>query len=307
MSFVKKGKKAREELYLPSLRYIAMDNWVEVLGHDAFIAWLKLHTFVDRQDENRENDRIPYSLEKVWTKLGMGKKKFYQKVLRPLWEYGLVDVVDYERSKRKSQPPKNIIVYTSPANRHETEIKPLKKLRDWDTEYESAARYFGKKGGRPTKRNNEEREEIPSNELPEPSDTDILGQNDASIELDNQQIFDIYNLWNQTERFYQHAELTPEDIKRLKEAAIEGIQKQAKEQDYPALLNHIAVGNYIMEYLYRVGNDYPEPFKKGPIPLLIAAMRENWNIPKRANDSEETPTNLDFSSYNWVNDLMGTK
>jgi hypothetical protein len=145
----KKGKKERNELYLPALRYIVTDDWIEKLGHDAFVAWLKMHTWVDRRDENREHDRVPYTLEDTWKKLGMGKKKFYEKIIRPLWNYCLIDVVEYEASTRKTQKPKNIIVYESPMNLHETEIKPLVKLRDYDMEYGSASQIYGRKGGRP--------------------------------------------------------------------------------------------------------------------------------------------------------------
>ena len=150
-SFIQSGKKTREELYLPPLRFVATDNWVDVLGHDAFIAWLKFHTWVDRRDENRKNDRIPCSLEDVWDRLGVKKTKFYEKILRPLWEYGLIDIIEYEESQRKSQKPKNIIVYTSPANSHETETKPLVKLRDWKKDYGSISQFYGNKGGRPKK------------------------------------------------------------------------------------------------------------------------------------------------------------
>lgn len=150
-SFIQAGKKERNELYLPALRYVVADDWIDKLGPDAFIAWLKFHSWVDRTDEKREYDRVPYSLEDTWEKLGMGKKKFYQKVLRPLWEYGLVDVIEYEDSERASQKPKNIIVYTAPANAHENEIKPLVKLRDWDKDYGSESQFYGKKGGRPKK------------------------------------------------------------------------------------------------------------------------------------------------------------
>lgn len=148
-SFIKKGKKSRNELFLPSLRYVVADDWIDKLGHDAFVAWIKLHTWVDRSDENRDHDRVPYTLESTWEKLGIGKKKFYQKIIRPLWEYGLIDVVEYEKSNRKSQKPKNIIVYESPYNKHETEIQPLKKLRDYDKDYASTSQLHGRKGGRP--------------------------------------------------------------------------------------------------------------------------------------------------------------
>lgn len=148
-SFIKKGKKSRNELFLPSLRYVVADDWIDKLGHDAFIAWIKLHTWVDRSDENRDHDRIPYSLESTWKKLGVGKTKFYQKIIRPLWEYGLIDIIEYEESQRKSQKPKNIVVYESPYNKHETEVKPLEKLRDYNKDYDSVSQVFGRKGGQP--------------------------------------------------------------------------------------------------------------------------------------------------------------
>lgn len=146
-SFIKKGKKSRNELYLPALRYVAVDDWVDKLGNDAFIAWLKFHTWVDRRDEEREFDRVPYTLESTWKKLGMGRKKFYEKVLKPLWEHWLIDLVEYDESDRKAQKPKNIVVYESPMNKHETEIQPLKKLRDWDKDYDSPSKAFGRRGG----------------------------------------------------------------------------------------------------------------------------------------------------------------
>src|SRR5699024_8502122 len=38
---------------------------------------------------------------------------------------------------------------------------------------------------------------------------------DVVVELDNQQIQNIYSLWYQNEKFYQHGELTTGDIKQL--------------------------------------------------------------------------------------------
>lgn len=106
-----------------------------------------IHSWVDRTDEHREYDRVPYTLESTWKKLGMGRKKFYEKILKPLWEYWLIDIVEYNESNRKAQKPKNIVVYESPMNKHETEIKPLKKLRDWNKDYDSPSKAFGRRGG----------------------------------------------------------------------------------------------------------------------------------------------------------------
>lgn len=152
-SFIQKGKKSRNELFLPSLRYVVVDDWVSKIGNEAFVSWLKLHSWVDRRDEEREHDRIPYTLEDTAKKLGMSKSKLYRTVIIPLWEHWLIDLVEYEASNRKSQKPKNIIVYESPQNKHETEIKPLEKLRDWKKDYGSPSQFFGRRGGRPKSTN----------------------------------------------------------------------------------------------------------------------------------------------------------
>lgn len=146
-----KGSKSRAELFLPPLRFIVADDWIDKLGPKAFAAWLKFHSWVDRQDAGRKYDKIPYTLEDVANKLGMSKSTLYRTVIRPLWEYYLIDLVEYEESQRKTQKPMNIIVYESPMNQHETEIKPLEKLRDWKKDYASAPQLFGRKGGRPKK------------------------------------------------------------------------------------------------------------------------------------------------------------
>lgn len=149
-----KGKKKREELELPRLRFIVADQWIDAIGEKAFCAWLKFHTWVDRTDANREYDKIPYTLEDVAEKLGMSKSTLYRVVIKPLWEHYLIDLMEYEESERKGQKPVNIIVYESPMNKHETEIKPLEKLRDWSKDYGSSAQIFGRKGGRPKKADN---------------------------------------------------------------------------------------------------------------------------------------------------------
>lgn len=79
MSFVKKGKKSRNELFLPALRYIVVDDWVDKIGHEALVAWLKLHSWVDRTDEHREYDRVPYTLESTWKNLVWEEKNFMKR------------------------------------------------------------------------------------------------------------------------------------------------------------------------------------------------------------------------------------
>lgn len=143
------GKIPRNEVPLPPLYFVAMDDWLEKLGNDAFLAYLRMWTFCDRRESEREYDKIPYSLKSTWEKLGMGKKKFYEKIIRPLWNFGLIDIVEYEEAARHTQKPKNIIVYKYPQNRFELAKEPLQKVRDYDKDYSSESVVFGRKGGRP--------------------------------------------------------------------------------------------------------------------------------------------------------------
>lgn len=147
---LRKGKKKRAELQLPALHFIVADDWIDKLGYETFGVWLKFHTWVDRTDAQREYDLIPRSLEKCLEKLSVSKSKFYR-LIRPLWEYGLIDIVEYEESNRRSQKPKNIIVYEYPFHEVIRKYQPLEKLRDWKTDYDSASKTYGMTGGRPRK------------------------------------------------------------------------------------------------------------------------------------------------------------
>lgn len=149
MSMVKRGKKKRAEFSLPALHFIVADDWIDKLG-ESFTIWLKLHTFVDRTDMQREYDRVPMSLERLYEKLNVSKSKFYR-LIKPLWEYGMIDIIEYEESERKSQKPKNIIVYEYPFHIIERKYSELEKLRDWKKDYDSTSKVAGRTGGRPKK------------------------------------------------------------------------------------------------------------------------------------------------------------
>nr|BAD00174.1 RepA protein [Cloning vector pGETS109] len=156
---VKRGKKNRWELNLPIMTYVVADDWIDKLGHETFTLWLRFHTWVDREDELRDYDRIPRSFENIYKKtLGISKSKFYR-LIKPLWEYGLIDIIEYEESNRNSTKPKNIIVYEYPLHEIERKYKPLEKLRDWDKDYNSVSKELGKTGGRPRKKDSEEEPE----------------------------------------------------------------------------------------------------------------------------------------------------
>jgi predicted transcriptional regulator len=157
--FVQAGKKkTRGELRLPNTYFIMADDWMEKLGYEVFCVWLKLYTFVDRKNDYIETDggHIPYSFESTYNKLNISESKFYR-IIKLLWEYGLIDIVVYEKSQRKTNKPRNIIVYDYPQNNVELATKPLEKCRDWKKDYKSNYKTFGMKGGRPKK----EKEPLP--------------------------------------------------------------------------------------------------------------------------------------------------
>lgn len=151
----KKGKTPREELELPTLHFIVADQWIDFLGDAAFKAWLKMYTFTDRKEEEEKNkweeSKIPTSFTKLIKRLGVGRETFYKKILAPLWNVGLIDIEEYEDSEQKGTKPMNIIVYKYPQNKRELATKPLENVRNYDTDYSSDARTFGKLGGRPKK------------------------------------------------------------------------------------------------------------------------------------------------------------
>ena len=339
-SFIQAGKRARNELYLPPLRYIVADDWIDKLGHDAFIAWLKFHTWVDRRDEKRDNDRIPYSLEDTRKKLGMGKKKFYEKVIRPLWEYGLIDIVEYEEAERKSQKPKNIIVYTSPANRHETETKPLVKLRDWNKDYGSASQFYGKQGGRPKKQTAPSEENGNDDETPSQEEngfqTETVGtvskqkpstvskQKPSTVSkrkpnnISNNHTNAPNNHTNDSNNHHHHNEENQDEKVVVVSKEIEHVQNHVQyrfnreltsEQANRLIKECIKHGKHVGDVIENT-YFYFRAKKESPLDLMGALMYDaqvGWELPEKA----EIPPALEFSGkpkgfrpYNWVDALL---
>lgn len=143
------GRKPRNELRLPQQHFIAMDDWVKKLGNEAYIAWLTFFTWADRKDQAREADTIPTSMNKCIEKLGSNKKSYYQKIIRPLWNYALIDLEDvFAEVKGVRQRCVNIIVYEYPQNDAARATQPLEQIRNYDTEYNPEQRETAKKGGR---------------------------------------------------------------------------------------------------------------------------------------------------------------
>lgn len=149
----------RAQLYLPPLSYEVTDSWIDYLGYEQFGWWLKFHSWVDRRPTKYTEQHIPYTLESVFDKLNVSRSSFYRKI-QILWECGLIDIVEFEASERKSQKPKNILVYPYPFWDETKQYKPLEKLRDWKNDYESESKLAGMKGALLKKLKAKEIEEI---------------------------------------------------------------------------------------------------------------------------------------------------
>lgn len=183
------GKTPRNQLELPLLYFVVVDQWIDVIGIQGFIGWLKFYSWANREDKSN-NERwneaiIPISLSKAMKKLGVSKSTFYNSIIRPLWNVGLIDIVEYEGSENKGEKPKNIIVYKYPQNRIELASQPLEVVRDYDKDYHSKSRTFAKMGGRPKKVEKAEHTNKNSNESIESKDnTENESSNECQTKLE---------------------------------------------------------------------------------------------------------------------------
>ncbi|WP_197224356.1 hypothetical protein [Lysinibacillus sphaericus] len=148
---VKAGAKPRDDLYLkfyyPAVDPFREDSWVKVLGPKTFVYWLQLLTMVDRSpagyDKYGNAQTVPRSLEGLAKLFGISRPTFYSQVIKPLWNYGLIDLEEWQEQKKIGTKALNIIVYEYPMNQFEYQNRPLQKVRDYDTEYHSYAKSYG--------------------------------------------------------------------------------------------------------------------------------------------------------------------
>jgi|GEM_PF-6914371 len=158
----KEAKRTRNELELPNLHFIVVDDWIDVIGERAVMAWLRMYSWCDRSNQVIDDDisikidtweqaSIPTSLNSLIKRLGVGRDTFYNKILKPLWNVGLVDIEEFKNSKSEGVKPLNIIVYKYPQNNFSLAVKPLEIIRNYEKDYSSTSKTFAKKGGRPKK------------------------------------------------------------------------------------------------------------------------------------------------------------
>ncbi|WP_391558942.1 hypothetical protein [Robertmurraya sp.] len=186
VKFLHARKKTRDELRLPQQHFVAMDDWIKKIGNDAYVAWLTFYTWADRSKEDREADAIPNSMNKIAKRLGVGKEKFYQKIIRPLWNYGFIDLHEIEIKSNLKENPVNIIVYEYPQNSPDLATKPLEIVRNYDTDYKPAERKEKSAQAKiPSSKIEPEEKSVPSSKI-EPDSSSIFEPDSSSkIEPNN--------------------------------------------------------------------------------------------------------------------------
>ncbi|MBP1934833.1 hypothetical protein [Ammoniphilus resinae] len=113
-------------LSFPSIDPMKMLDWLPKLGEKAFLAWLQLHSW--KQNVSSPSPVLPLSINRIIKRLKVGNSTFYDQILRPLWNYGLIDLQKTHPRKKGQQ----LILYAYPNNDPEKASSPLLQLRDYD-------------------------------------------------------------------------------------------------------------------------------------------------------------------------------
>lgn len=297
------GKKQRNELQLPILHFVAADDWIDKLGNDAFCAWLKFYSWCDRSDNriDTENDVVPTSITKIIKRLGISREKFYKKILPALWDYGLIDLKEYEQSTTDGQKPMNIVVYDSPQNQSDRKFKTLEKVRDYATEYISKARSFAKRRGH-NKQSVQSSKEQKSTSMPPRSKIEQGGvrkSNGARSEIEHNNVSKVFNVSNLINNDSNQSTDKSESInnsnlpilvqkvvnKHQKRLIDDRISLEDIESNYAAHKEHLTVGEY------QSALDFVLSKYEGPIVSFNACMKkasdDQLNFREKANQSHQ--------------------
>lgn len=111
---------------MPSLFSIALTDWLPKLGEKAFLAWLRMHSWRTEQGTT-EPVQLPLSLNRIIKRLKVGNSTFYDHILRPLWNYGLIDLKPAAAGQKHQ-----LIVYSYPLDDPMKSSNPLLQIRDYD-------------------------------------------------------------------------------------------------------------------------------------------------------------------------------
>ena len=110
---------------------IVITDWLPKIGEKAFLAWMNLHTWKDHSQVS-ESAILPLPINQVIKQLKVGNSTFYNQILRPLWNYGLIEL-----EKIPGTNQFHIKVHFYPQNQLEKANQPLIQIRDYDQDWSS--------------------------------------------------------------------------------------------------------------------------------------------------------------------------
>ncbi|MEK5217750.1 hypothetical protein [Psychrobacillus sp. FSL H8-0487] len=142
------GKQNKNEIQLPILYFVAVNQWIEIIGDTAFLSWLKLYTWTKQEDtfynskEFTDLYTLTYSFSVIAKKLGIANETLQNKVLIPLWNVGLIDIIEKDNTQKLNDKEVLIIVYRYPKNKLENSFKPIEIFRNYEKDYTKNNRVF---------------------------------------------------------------------------------------------------------------------------------------------------------------------
>lgn len=298
----KQGKESRNQLELPTLHFIVMDQWIDVIGDKALLAWLKMYTWCDRSSQKENNQvnlweqaKIPTSYNKVIKKLGVGRDTFYNKILKPLWNVGLIDIEEYGESEANGNKPMNIIVYKYPQNNKALAFEKLTLIRNYDEDYHSQAKTFANQGGRPKK---EDGSEIEPPMVPDQNHPPFSNRTRDGSEIGHNNIFNLLNntlnpLNNNLNNFIN---------------TFNNLEEEEKEKVINSLVEKNVTYQVLEETLSEKGispntikNTVLECYKRG---LLLFTIEDlNYQLSRMARMKDMGERIFDFATY-FANGLL---
>lgn len=172
--------KTRNELYA-AITFTNIDHWIEneelTLEHLGLYTALK--SLVNRSSSAWTKNVIPQPLNKLAERLKLTMKKF-RALSSKLYEFGLLEYVEYDDGVKTGNKPRNVVVNDFPLNQSERDNKPYEKVRCY-TDYVVNDSACKGKGGRPAQAQPVDMGIVPKEELPLVPETELNSLNKESI------------------------------------------------------------------------------------------------------------------------------
>lgn len=134
------SKANREQSLLPTIYNVNVNQWLTIISEKAFMSWLKMHSWASNEEiiiSESEFDEFS-SLSALAKRLEIGYDTLNEKVLKPLWNVGLIDIT--EEAAKSSKVGERIVtikLYKFPQNKIEKAFQLIEEFRNYDRDYQA--------------------------------------------------------------------------------------------------------------------------------------------------------------------------